>query len=61
MASKARGGGSQGRTHPLIQHAPVVLGHVLNQPPLPIKGTSHSLDWTHSVGASPFPSFVHLE
>jgi hypothetical protein len=35
--------------------------HMLHRPSLPIKGTSHLLDWTHSTGASPFPSFVHLE
>jgi hypothetical protein len=60
-ASKARGGGSHDPPHLVSQPH---LGHsspALHRPSLPIKATSHSLDWTHNAGASPFPSFVHLE
>jgi hypothetical protein len=60
-ASKARGGGSQGRPHPLIWPHLWYWAHALNRPPLPIKGTSHSLEYTHNAGASHFLSFVHLE
>jgi hypothetical protein len=35
--------------------------HTLNRPPLSIKVTLDSLDWTHSAGASHFLSFVHVE
>jgi hypothetical protein len=59
--SKARGSGSQGLSHPLIWTHLWYWAHALNRPPLPIKSTSHSLDWTHSAGASPFPTSVHLE
>jgi hypothetical protein len=40
-ASKLRGIESQGRPHPLIQSHLWYWAHVLNRPPLPIKGTSH--------------------
>jgi hypothetical protein len=59
-ASKERGSGSQGRPHPLIRPHLWYWAHTLNRPPLHIKGTSHSLDWTHNAGASPFSTFVHL-
>jgi hypothetical protein len=51
----------RGRPHLLIRPHLTYCPNALHRPSLPIKGTSHSLDWKHNAGASPFPSFVHLE